>query len=139
MFGAHIGGEFDLDGATLTSGSYPLDLGDGTLRPHESPTDTLEGMALVADGLQVDQDMVCQKGFHAGGEVRLLGGPTSSLPLAGSTWRSEARDRFCPSFWRVGPRPSLTFLESIPTRRRNDVDAAAATSITSPPTRGASS
>jgi hypothetical protein len=72
LVGAHIGGTLSLDGAGLTCGSYPLDLADGTLRPPESPTDTLEGMALLADRLQVDQTVSCEEDFVAEGELRLL-------------------------------------------------------------------
>ncbi len=70
---AHIGGYLELSGATLASGIYPLDLGDGMLRPPESPSEKLTGVALVADGLQVDGGMFCQDGFVAEGEVRVLG------------------------------------------------------------------
>jgi hypothetical protein len=52
LFGAHIGGCLILSGATLVD---PNDL------------------ALVGDGLTVDQDMICRRGFTATGEIRLLG------------------------------------------------------------------
>ncbi|HEX5622749.1 MAG TPA: hypothetical protein VFX51_30260, partial [Solirubrobacteraceae bacterium] len=73
LLGARIGGQLGLNGATLTSGSYPLDLGCGTLRVPESLTDKFDGVALIADGLRVDQDMLCRDGFRAEGKVRLRG------------------------------------------------------------------
>jgi adhesin HecA-like repeat protein len=50
--GAHIGGQLDLGGATLTNP---------------------DGYALAADGLTVDMNMFCGDGFAATGEVSLLG------------------------------------------------------------------
>jgi hypothetical protein len=72
LHGAHIGGWVGLNGLTMTGGSYPLDLTEGTLRPAEVDiSDALEGIALMADGLRVDHDMFCR--FWAYGEVRLMG------------------------------------------------------------------
>jgi hypothetical protein len=42
-------------------------------RREETPTDTLEEMALVGDGLRVDESMGLGKDFAAEGEVRLIG------------------------------------------------------------------
>jgi hypothetical protein len=50
--GAHIGGQLNFAGATLTNP---------------------DGAALAADGLTVSADMACCEGFTASGEVRLLG------------------------------------------------------------------
>jgi hypothetical protein len=50
--GAHIGGELNLDGASLTNP---------------------DGAALSADGLSVDLDMSCSHEFTATGEIRLIG------------------------------------------------------------------
>lgn len=50
--GAHIGGRLDCTGATFANP---------------------KGRALNADGLTVDQDMLCRSGFTAQGEVRLNG------------------------------------------------------------------
>jgi hypothetical protein len=52
LLGAHIGGQFDLSGAQLTSTGEPT---------------------LNADGLTVDQSMFCADGFTANGEVCLVG------------------------------------------------------------------
>jgi hypothetical protein len=52
LLGAHIGGQLILSGATLTNP---------------------DGRALNADGLTVDQDILCREGFTATGEVRLVG------------------------------------------------------------------
>jgi hypothetical protein len=52
LLGAHIGGALDLDGATLTNPG---------------------GRALSADGLIVDQGMLCGEGFSAQGKVSLPG------------------------------------------------------------------
>jgi hypothetical protein len=65
LLGAHIGGQLDLRGATLTNP---------------------DGHALTADGLTVDQGMFCSEGFTARGEVRLLGAKIGSqLDLRGAT------------------------------------------------------
>ncbi|HEX8648868.1 MAG TPA: hypothetical protein VF715_18370 [Thermoleophilaceae bacterium] len=87
LLGAHIGGQLVLSGATLTGGGYPPDLGDGTLQPHEIPTESLDGMALVADGLQVDEGMFCAAGFTAEGGVRLLGAHIGLLSFERATLR----------------------------------------------------
>jgi hypothetical protein len=50
LVGAHIGGQLDLSGATLTNP---------------------DGLALFADGITVDQHMFCGEGFAAHGKVRL--------------------------------------------------------------------
>lgn len=50
---AHIGGRLRLEGATLSSGSYLFDLGDGSLNPRENVHDPLQNVSLVADGLKV--------------------------------------------------------------------------------------
>jgi hypothetical protein len=73
--GAHIGGQFVLNGTKLTSDSYPPDLGDGTLHPRQSRqfASTYAEVALMADGLRVDEGMFCRNGFEAQGEVRLPG------------------------------------------------------------------
>lgn len=73
LLGAHIKGQLNLSGVILRGASYPLDLGDGTLRPRESPTEPVERVALIADGLRVDASMFCRDGFQASGELRLLG------------------------------------------------------------------
>jgi hypothetical protein len=78
VLGAHIQGQFVLLGATLTGGGYPLNLGDGTLRPEESLPRTTKTRALRADGLRVDEGMYCGvaeggQRFTARGGVRLLG------------------------------------------------------------------
>ncbi len=52
LLGARIGGSLSLIGATLTNSG---------------------GTALYADGLTVDQDMLCGGGFTANGEVSLVG------------------------------------------------------------------
>jgi hypothetical protein len=52
LSGAHIGGQVDLRGATLTNP---------------------EGYALIADRITVDHNMFCGDGFTARGEVSLLG------------------------------------------------------------------
>ena len=63
--GAHIGGQLDLSGGTLTNP---------------------DGFALFADGLTVDQGMFCGDGFTATGEVRLLGAHIGGqLGLSGGT------------------------------------------------------
>ena len=86
LAGARIGGNLVLSGATLTSAGYPPDLGSGTLRPPEIPTDRLDGVALVADGLQVNHDTYCDDGFSARGEVRLLGARIGGqLSFSGAT------------------------------------------------------
>jgi hypothetical protein len=77
LSGAHVGGDLDLSGATLTGGLHPLDLGDGTLCPSETGPRTTK-LALCADGLKIDQDMVCRrreggKPFTADAEVRMFG------------------------------------------------------------------
>jgi adhesin HecA-like repeat protein len=65
LFGAHIGGDLALNGATLTNP---------------------DGRALHADGLTVDQNMVCREGFSAIGEVRLPGAHIGGqLSLSGAT------------------------------------------------------
>ncbi|HZV73106.1 MAG TPA: hypothetical protein VFF79_05255 [Conexibacter sp.] len=70
---AHIGGRLLLSGATLSSGSYPLDLGHSSLYPRESSDHTRTEVSLVADGLKVDGNMLCEEGFSAQGEVWLPG------------------------------------------------------------------
>lgn len=73
---AHIGGQLGLDGAKLSGGGWPLDLSGVTLRPSQDAAPSapqLQGAALVADRLAVDQSMFCQEGFTAEGEVRLVG------------------------------------------------------------------
>jgi hypothetical protein len=52
LAGAHIGGNLEFDGASLTNPNGP---------------------ALLADSLTVDQAMFCRAGFTAHGEVRLRG------------------------------------------------------------------
>jgi adhesin HecA-like repeat protein len=65
LVGAHVGGQLDLRGATLTNPGGP---------------------ALVADGLTVDQDLLCGEGFAATGEVRLVGAHVGGqLNLRGAT------------------------------------------------------
>lgn len=72
--GAHVGGDLVLDAATLTGGSWPLDLTGVSRRPRAtSDEDRFAHMALVADGLCVDGDMSCMRGFTADGQVLLLG------------------------------------------------------------------
>ena len=77
LTGAHVGGNFRLNGVTLTGGSWPLDLAGATLVPPRGDLATGDGrpkkLALAADGLKVDGGMFCQEGFAAQGEVRLLG------------------------------------------------------------------
>jgi hypothetical protein len=89
LIGAHIGGDLGLTGATLTGGQYPLDLGDGTLRPPESAPQSRRKRALRGDGLRVDQAMFCDEGeggqrFTANGEVRLLAAHIGSLSFSGA-------------------------------------------------------
>jgi hypothetical protein len=65
LLGAHVGGQLDLSGATLTNPN---------------------GRTLTADGLIVDQSMVCREGFSATGEVRLLSAHVGGrLNLRGAT------------------------------------------------------
>ena len=65
LLGAHIGGQLDLSGATLTNP---------------------DGRALMAARLTVDEDMFCQEGFTATGEVKLLGAHIGGqLDLNGAT------------------------------------------------------
>jgi hypothetical protein len=52
LLGAHIGGQLNLNGASLTNP---------------------DGLALSAGGLTVDQSMFCRDGFTAQGEIRLPG------------------------------------------------------------------
>jgi hypothetical protein len=65
LFGAHIGGQLDLSGATLTNP---------------------KGFALIGDTLTVERAMFCREGFAATGQVRLLGAHIGSqLDLSGAT------------------------------------------------------
>jgi hypothetical protein len=65
LLGAHVGGQLDLSGATLTSPN---------------------GVAFYGDTLTVDQNMFCRAGFTAQGEVRLLGAHVGGqLNLNGAT------------------------------------------------------
>jgi adhesin HecA-like repeat protein len=71
LIGAHIGGQLTLAGAKLTNDSGP---------------------ALNADGLRVDQSMLCDEGFAATGEVRLraahIGG---AMAFTGARLTNECR------------------------------------------------
>ncbi len=76
LIGARIGGQLSLEGASLSGGSWPLDLEGATLAPFDDVTTDatrLRCAALVADGLRVQADMLCRDGFDATGEIRLLG------------------------------------------------------------------
>ena len=57
----HIGGQLNLDGATLRPGPSTM----------AGSVEGLQGEALRADRLRVDQGMFCRDGFTAMGEVRL--------------------------------------------------------------------
>ncbi len=72
---ARIGGDLDLSGAKLRGGQTPIGLGPGTLNPplngaRDTPEDNV---ALLADGLRCEQDVLCGDGFFAEGKVRLIG------------------------------------------------------------------
>ena len=91
--GAHVGGDFRLNGATLTGGSWPLDLAGATLVPPRGDLATGDGrpkkLALAADGLRVDTDMFC-RGLAAQGAVRLLGAHVvGQLSVSGATLSNE--------------------------------------------------
>ena len=91
--GAHVGGDFRLNGATLTGGSWPLDLAGATLVPPRGDAATGDGrpkkLALAADGLRVDTDMFC-RGLAAQGAVRLLGAHVvGQLSVSGATLSNE--------------------------------------------------
>jgi hypothetical protein len=97
---AHIGGRLLLGGATLGSGSYLLDLGDGSLNPRENPRKVFTEVSLVADGLKVDGDMLCGEGFSAQGEVRL-----PSAHIAGGLAFDKARlDQGLTAYWLTAGR-----------------------------------
>jgi hypothetical protein len=72
---ARVGGELSLNGMVLSGGRWPLELGDTTLSPFAdvSTNYVLENMALFADLVIVERDMICRRGFAALGEVRLFG------------------------------------------------------------------
>jgi len=78
LLGAHIGGQLDFTGATLTN-------------PH--------GAALSADGIVVDLDMFCRDRFTVTGEVRLpgarIGGQLdfTGATLTAATSRSDPKGR----------------------------------------------
>ncbi|MFI5025845.1 MAG: hypothetical protein ACHQCI_03735 [Solirubrobacterales bacterium] len=106
LLGAHIGGQLSLNSTTLTGGSYPLELGDGTLYPRQSlrAASTRTEVALRADGLRVDGGIFCREGFEARGEVRLPGAHIGGqLSLDKATLRKGLsgyglrvdRDMFC--------------------------------------------
>ena len=63
LIGAHIGGSFDCDGASLGNDSGP---------------------ALIADGLQVDQAMFLSSGFTATGSGERWRGPPDRAHIGGS-------------------------------------------------------
>jgi hypothetical protein len=73
LSGAHIGGQLSFDGATLTGGDDLPTLESRSPDPTESSDRPIEKVALLADGLRVDGDMVCENGFSTAGQVRLLG------------------------------------------------------------------
>ncbi|HEV3070720.1 MAG TPA: hypothetical protein VGY76_04750 [Solirubrobacteraceae bacterium] len=67
---AHLG-RLLLSGATLSSGSFPLDLGDGSLHAQTASLGVVREVSLVADRLKVDGSVSCRDGFRAQGEVSL--------------------------------------------------------------------
>jgi uncharacterized protein YjbI with pentapeptide repeats len=91
--GAHIGGNLRLDAATLIGGSWPPELAGATLHPFVDVGDDQErlaGVALVADELQVDGEMLIRSGFRASGEVRLIGARVrGQLNLNGAHLRNK--------------------------------------------------
>jgi len=82
---AHIGGSVLLIGTELARGTVPIALGDGTLRPREAATATREGISLMAEGIHIEGDLLCEQGFRAGGEVHL-----SRARVAGMVGSSHA-------------------------------------------------
>ena len=71
LAGAHIGGSLHFSRATLTNPDKP---------------------ALFADGLTVEESMICREGFSAQGEVRLIGARIGgSLELDGATLNNPGR------------------------------------------------
>jgi hypothetical protein len=82
LFGAHIGGCLILNDATL-----------------DDPND----FALIGDGLTVDQDMICRRGFTATGEIRLLGAHiTGQLSFFGAALTSHKRPALTADQMTVG-------------------------------------
>jgi hypothetical protein len=74
--GAQIGGDLNLDAATLNGGNWPPDLAGATMYPFDDVVgsdDLSVDVALVADGLRVDGEVLMRHGFAATGEVRLVG------------------------------------------------------------------
>jgi hypothetical protein len=82
--GAHIGGQLLLDGAHLINPG---------------------GSALIADGLTVDQSMLCRKGFTAQGEMRMPGAHIGGqFDLTGAWLINPRRDALTADWLRVGRR-----------------------------------
>jgi hypothetical protein len=72
LVGARIGGQLVLRGAKLSGGSYPP-LPEGTpLRPRDDDVNEVPGIALAVDGLELEGSLICDGGFTATGQVRLV-------------------------------------------------------------------
>ena len=97
LLGAHIGGFLLLSGATL---SNP------------------DGLALAADGIAVQRNLICKDGFTVAGEVRLIGAMSTACPSPGRSYEirmgtpsSPMRSR-CGGTW-YATRGSLPSVRSV--------------------------
>jgi hypothetical protein len=72
LIGARVGGQLVMSGVRLAGGTYPL-LPSGTaLRPRGGGDRGVSGLAFAGDGLTVAGSLVCDGGFEADGQVRLV-------------------------------------------------------------------